>query len=159
MFHANGWGIPFAAVMTGARIVFTGRDLQPADIAALIQDERVTFTAGVPTIWMSLYGYLETLPARSFSLRMVVAAGSAMPRQFIEWYEKTYGVPFPAGLGHDRDHTRSQLSRRSRLTWKNYPKKQHFDLLARHGLPVAGVDIRIVDAEGIEIALGRLYHG
>ena len=62
MFHANGWGIPFAAVMTGARIVFTGRDLQPANIAGLIQSERVTFTAGVPTIWMSLYGYLETHP-------------------------------------------------------------------------------------------------
>ena len=51
MFHANGWGVPFAAVMTGSRIVFTGRDLQPADIAGLIQHERVTFTAAVPTIW------------------------------------------------------------------------------------------------------------
>src|SRR5262249_24426581 len=50
MFHANGWGIPFAAVMTGARMVFSGRQLQPADIATLIENERVTFTAGVPTI-------------------------------------------------------------------------------------------------------------
>src|SRR5438876_556664 len=62
MFHANGWGIPFAAVMTGARIVFSGRQLQPADIAELIQNERVTFTAGVPTLWMTLYSYLESHP-------------------------------------------------------------------------------------------------
>ena len=85
--------------MTGARIVFTGRQLQPADIAALIQNERVTFTGGVPTIWMGLYGYLETHPHDLSSLRMVVCAGSAMPRQFIEWYEKKYGIHFRLAWG------------------------------------------------------------
>src|SRR4029077_9946590 len=99
MFHANGWGIPFAAVMTGARIVFTGLNFQPANIAGLIQSERVTFTAGVPTIWMSLYGYLETHPHNLRSLRMVVSAGSAMPRQFIESYEKKHGVQFRLAWG------------------------------------------------------------
>src|ERR1035438_9958479 len=75
MFHANGWGVPFAAVMTGSRIVFTGRDLQPADIAGLIQNERVTFTAGVPTIWMNLFGYLETHPHDLSSDRKSVQNG------------------------------------------------------------------------------------
>lgn len=151
MFHANGWGIPYAAVMTGARIVLTGRQLQPADIAQLIQNERVTFTAGVPTIWMSLYGYLETQPRDLSSLRTVVVAGSAMPRQFIELYEKKYGVRFRLAWGMtETTPIATFMAVKDQL--EDLPEKQRFDLLARHGLPLAGVDIRIVDAEGQEIA-------
>ena len=151
MFHANGWGIPYAAVMTGARIVLTGRQLQPADIAQLIQNERVTFTAGVPTIWMSLYGYLETQPRDLFSLRTVVVAGSAMPRQFIELYEKKYGVRFRLAWGMtETTPIATFMAVKDHL--EDLPEKHRFDLLARHGLPLAGVDIRIVDAEGQEIA-------
>jgi len=150
MFHANGWGIPYAALMTGARIVFTGRQLQPADIAALIQNERATFTAGVPTIWMSLYGHLETNPHDLSSLRMVVCAGSAMPRQFIEWYEKKYGIRFRLAWGMtETTPIATFMAVKDRLT--RLPDKDRFDLLARHGLPLAGVEIRIVDAEGKEL--------
>jgi fatty-acyl-CoA synthase len=150
MFHANGWGIPFAAVMTGARIVFTGRQLQPADIAGLIQDERATFTAGVPTIWMNLYGYLETHPHDLSSLRTVICAGSAMPRQFIEWYEKKHGVHFRLAWGMtETTPIATFMALKDNLA--NLPDKERFDLLARHGLPVAGVDIRIVDADGAEL--------
>ena len=151
MFHANGWGIPYAAVMTGARIVLTGRQLQPADIAQLIQNERVTFTAGVPTIWMSLYGYLENQPRDLSSLRTVVVAGSAMPRQFIELYEKKYGVRFRLAWGMT-ETTPIATFMAVKDNLEDLPEKQRFDLLARHGLPLAGVDIRIVDAEGNEIA-------
>jgi acyl-CoA synthetase (AMP-forming)/AMP-acid ligase II len=150
MFHANGWGIPFTAVMTGARIVFTGRDLQPADIAGLIQNERVTFTSGVPTIWMNLFGYLETHPHDLSSLRMVVSAGSAMPRQLVEWYEKKYGVHFRLAWGMT-ETTPIATFMAVKKHLESLAEKEHFDLLARHGLPVAGVDIRIVDAEGVEI--------
>jgi fatty-acyl-CoA synthase len=150
MFHANGWGIPFAAVMTGARIVFSGRQLQPADIAELIQNERATFTAGVPTIWMSLYGYLESNPHDLFSLRTVVCAGSAMPRQFIEWYEKKYGVHFRLAWGMtETTPIATFMAVKDQLT--RLPDQDRFDLLARHGLPIAGVEIRIVDAEGKEL--------
>jgi fatty-acyl-CoA synthase len=151
MFHANGWGIPYAAVMTGARIVFTGRQLQPVDIANLIQNERATFAAGVPTIWMSLYGYLENQPRDLSSLRTVVVAGSAMPRQFIELYEKKYGVRFRLAWGMtETTPIATFMAVKEQL--EELPERQRFDLLARHGLPVAGVDIRIVDAEGKEIA-------
>ena len=150
MFHANGWGIPFTALMTGARIVFTGSVLQPADIAGLIQNQRVTFTAGVPTIWMNLFGYLETHPHDLSSLRMVVSAGSAMPRQLVEWYEKKHGVHFRLAWGMTETTPIATF-----MAIKNHleklQEKEHFDLLARHGLSIAGVDIRIVDAEGVEI--------
>jgi fatty-acyl-CoA synthase len=150
MFHANGWGIPFAAVMTGSRIVLTGRHLQPHDIAELIQNERVTFTAGVPTIWMTLYSYLESHPHDLSSLRAVVVAGSAMPRQFIEWYEKKYRVPFRLAWGMTETTPIATVTMlKDHLA--GLPEKQHFDLLARHGLPVAGIDIRIMDPEGKEL--------
>ena len=151
MFHANGWCMPFAALMTGARIVLSGRHLQPEDVAALIENERVTFTAGVPTIWMTLYSHLETHPHDLSSLRMVVVAGSAMPRQFIEWYATRYGTDFRCAWGMTETtpiatfgYVKSHLDR--------LPAKDRFDLLARHGLPSAGVDIRIVDADGNELA-------
>jgi fatty-acyl-CoA synthase len=151
MFHANGWGIPFAGVMTGARMVFTGRHVQPADIVNLIQNERVTFTAGVPTIWMSLYGYLETQPRDLSSLRTVVVAASAMPRHFIELYEQKYGVHFRLAWGMT-ETTPIATFMAVKHHLEDLPSKKRFDLLARHGLPIAGVDIRIVDSEGKEIA-------
>src|SRR5579872_2247841 len=150
MFHANGWGIPYAAVMTGSRMVLTGRQLQPEDIAALIQNERVTFTAGVPTIWMTLYSYLENHPHDLSSLRAVVVAGSAMPRQFIEWYEKKYGIAFRLAWGMT-ETTPIATFMAVKKDLEALPEKERFDLLARHGLPVAGVEIRIVDADGREL--------
>ena len=150
MFHANGWGIPYAAVMTGSRIVLTGRQLQSEDIAALIQNERVTFTAGVPTIWMTLYAYLENHPHDLSSLRAVVVAGSAMPRQFIEWYEKKYGIAFRLAWGMT-ETTPIATFMAVKKDRDSLPEKERFDLLARHGLPVAGVEIRIVDADGNEL--------
>lgn len=150
MFHANGWGIPYAAVMTGARIVFSGRQLQPADVAELIQSERATFTAGVPTIWIGLYGYLETHPHDLSSLRSIVCAGSAMPRQFIEMFEKKYGVRFHLAWGMT-ETTPIATYMAVKATHAGLPDKDRFDLLARHGVPVPGVDIRIVDAEGVEV--------
>jgi fatty-acyl-CoA synthase len=150
MFHANGWGIPFAAVMTGSKIVLTGRQLQPADIAGLIQGERVTFTAGVPTIWIGLYSFLETHPHDLSSVRAIVCAGSAMPRQFIESYEKKFGVHFRLAWGMtETTPIATFMALKDEL--RNLPEKERFDLLARHGLPVAGVDIRIMDAEGKEL--------
>jgi len=150
MFHANGWGIPFAAVMTGSKIVLTGRQLQPTDIAGLIQSERVTFTAGVPTIWIGLYSFLETHPHDLSSVRAIVCAGSAMPRQFIESYEKKFGVHFRLAWGMT-ETTPIATFMALKDDLQNLPEKERFDLLARHGLPIAGVDIRIVDAEGKEL--------
>jgi fatty-acyl-CoA synthase len=160
MFHANGWGIPYAGIMTGSRLVFCGRHLQPADIALLIEQERATFSSGVPTLWMTLYSHLESHPHDISSLRMVVVAGSALPRQFVELYEKKYGVHFMLGWGMtELTPIGTVTSLKSHL--ESLPDEQRFEIMARHGLPLAGVDVRIVDAEGKElpwdgIAMGEL---
>ncbi len=150
MFHANGWGTPYAGIMTGSRLVFCGRHLQPADIALLIEKERATFSGGVPTLWMTLYSYLESHPHDISSLRLVVAAGAALPRQFVELYEKKYGIHFMLGWGMTEITPIATLtSLKSHL--ESLPDEQRFDAMARHGIPLAGVDIRIVDEAGTEL--------
>ena len=150
MFHANGWGIPFAGIMTGSRMVFSGRLLQSADIAFLIQSERATFTAGVPTLWMGLYGYLQSNPHDISSLRAIAAAGSALPRQFIELYQKRYGIRFMLASGMTETTPIATVTvLKSDL--ERLPDRERFDVLARHGMPLAGVDIRIVDESGKEM--------
>jgi fatty-acyl-CoA synthase len=150
MFHANGWGTPYAGIMTGSRLVFCGRHLQPADIALLIESERATFSGGVPTLWMTLWGYLESHPHDISSLRMVVAAGSALPRQFVECYEKKYGVHFMLAWGMTETTPIATVTS-LRSHFESLADEKRFDLMARHGFAVAGVDIRIVDEEGREL--------
>lgn len=150
MFHVNGWGMPFSGVMTGSRLIFPGRQLQPADLAALIEHERVTVTGGVPTLWMTLYEHLESHPADISSLRRVGVGGSALPRQFVESYYKKYGLELMLAWG---------MTETTPLATVNIPKKhldslpegQRIDLLTRHGMPLPGVDIRIVDEQGREL--------
>jgi fatty-acyl-CoA synthase len=150
MFHANGWGIPYAAVMVGSKIVFSGRHLQPSDIAQMIESERATFSAGVPTLWMGLYSFLEHEKHDISSLRTIVCAGSALPRQFVEWYEQKYGIRFMLAWGMtETTPIATVMAMKSHL--ESMTGKDRYDLLARHGLPVAGVDIRIIDELGKEL--------
>ena len=150
MFHANGWGIPYAAVMVGSKIVLSGRHLQSADIAQMIESERTTFTAGVPTLWMSLYSFLQSEKHDISSLRTIVAAGSALPRQFVELYEQKYGIRFMLAWGMtETTPIATVVALKSHL--ESVTGKDRYDLLARHGLPVAGIDVRILDELGNEL--------
>jgi fatty-acyl-CoA synthase len=150
MFHANGWGIPYAAVMVGAKIVLSGRSLQPLDIATLIEDEKTTFTAGVPTLWMGLYGLLEHEKHDISTLRTIVCAGSALPRQFVEWYEEKYGIRFMLAWGMtETTPIATVMALKTHL--ESLDAKPRYDVLARHGLPVAGIDVRIVDEFGKDV--------
>jgi fatty-acyl-CoA synthase len=150
MFHANGWGVPFAAVMTGAKLVFSGRHLAPADMASLIESEKVTFTAGVPTLWMTLYSYLESNPHDISSLRLVPVGGSAMPRQFIENYAKKYGVRIVCLWGMTETTPLGTIGCIKQDVLE-LPDEEKFEIFARHGLPAPGVDLRIIDETGAEL--------
>lgn len=150
MFHANGWGMPWAAIMAGSKLVFSGRALQPPDVAWLIENERPTFAAGVPTIWMGLFGYLEGHPHDISSLTRVIVAGSALPQQFVEGYAKRYGIPFRLAWGMTETTPLATVMSLS-PELEALPDDQKFDLLARHGLTIPGIDVRIVDDHGHEL--------
>ncbi len=150
MFHVNGWGMPWAAIMAGAKLVFNGRQLQSSDLAWLIENERATFACGVPTIWMGLYGYLEDHPHDISSLQRVCVGGSALPRQFVEGFAKKYGVPFKLLWGMTET---APIATVMPLTdeMEALPDGPKFDLLSRHGMALPGIDVRIVDDHGREL--------
>ena len=94
MFHANAWGMPFAAVMGGGALVFPGPHLDAASVVDLFHREHVTVTGGVPTIWMAVQQYLDANPG-TFDLsaiRAMFVGGSAVPQSMIETFEKKYGL-------------------------------------------------------------------
>jgi acyl-CoA synthetase (AMP-forming)/AMP-acid ligase II len=91
-FHANGWTIAFSAPMSGCRLVLPGMKLDGVSIYELLEGERVTMTAAVPTIWLMLLNHMETNNLKLSTLRRVLIGGSACPRAMIEKFERTYGV-------------------------------------------------------------------
>ena len=97
MFHANAWGIPYAAALAGARQVFPGPRMAPAELAELIASERVTRTAGVPTIWQ---GMLQLDPAPDLStLVEIKCGGAAVPESLMRAFDDRFGVPIVQGWG------------------------------------------------------------
>jgi fatty-acyl-CoA synthase len=91
MFHANAWGLPYAAAMAGSKIVLPGPRMEPDFLASLIAQERVTLAAGVPTIWQGI-GQLEPPPDLS-SLERILGGGSAIPEAMMRLYDERFGVP------------------------------------------------------------------
>jgi fatty-acyl-CoA synthase len=150
LFHANGWGTPFAGMMTGSTLVFPGRHPHPEDLALLIEQERVTFSAGVPTVWMTLYEYLESHPKDISSIRSIVIAGSAMPRPFVERYYMNYGIRLMLAWGMT-EITPIGTVMALKTSLESLPEDRRVDMMARHGLPLAGVDVRIVNETGDEL--------
>jgi fatty-acyl-CoA synthase len=150
MFHANGWGVPFTAIMNGSKLVLSGRQLAPADLAFLIESERITFTGGVPTLWMTLYSYLQSNPRDISSLRMIVVGGSAMPREFIELYATVYGVNVVCLWGMTETTPVATFMHVKQVV-RDRSGSERFDLLARHGMAAPGVELRIIDENAQEI--------
>lgn len=147
MFHANGWGVPYAGVMTGARFVFSGRNLQPSDIAWLIEHERPSFSAGVPTLWMNLCAYLESHPCDLSSLKRVVVAGSAMPQRFIELFEQRHKVRLLLAWGMTETTPIATVTTLKKHIEES-PAAERYRMMARHGLPLPGVELRLIRDEG-----------
>ncbi|MDQ2877166.1 MAG: long-chain fatty acid--CoA ligase, partial [Actinomycetota bacterium] len=99
MFHANAWGLPYAAVMAGADMIMPDRFLQPAPLAALIEAERPTLAGAVPTIWNGLLQHVRAHGADLSSLRLVPCGGSAVPHALLENFEKEAGVTIVQAWG------------------------------------------------------------
>lgn len=150
-FHAMAWGLPFACVMVGADMVMPGPHLQGKPLAEMISDYRVTVAAGVPTIWTGLYHELKANPRDVSCIRALVVGGSAMPRGLIEGYEKELGVNVIHAWGMTE---MSPLGTVSILQahHKNLPVHDKWDIKAKQGYPLAGVEIRIVNEMGEELS-------
>ena len=147
MFHVNAWGIPYAAAMSGAKLVFPGPKLDGASLHELFTAEKVTLSLGVPTVWLGLLQYLEQTGKRLDGVKRVTVGGSAAPRAMIAAFEEKYGVQCIHGWG---------MTEMSPVGTLALPKLKHLErstdeLLAiksKQGLPLFGVDMKVVGADG-----------
>jgi acyl-CoA synthetase (AMP-forming)/AMP-acid ligase II len=148
MFHANAWGLPYIALMLGAKLVMPGPHLDPESIYELFENERIDFTAGVPTVWFRLLAWMKEKGVRFSTLTALGVGGSASPAPMITAFEDEYGVEVLQGWG---------MTETSPICTSGWVKKKHdtpgerlnHKLLA--GRCLFGVHLKLVDEDGNEL--------
>ena len=149
MFHVNAWGIPYSAALTGAKLVFPGPALDGKSIYELIEAERVTYAAGVPTIWQMLLGHMKPGGLKFSTLKRTVIGGSACPPAMITAFREEYGVEVLHAWGMTEMSPLGTL-----CTLKNkhltMPEAEQMKIRLKQGRAIYGMDMKIVDAAGAE---------
>ncbi|WP_264014786.1 long-chain-fatty-acid--CoA ligase [[Mycobacterium] manitobense] len=153
MFHANAWGAPYAAAMVGAKVVMPGPYLDGKSVYELMRDEGVTFSMGVPTVWLMLLGYLDDHPEidpASLPLARVGIGGSAVPRAMLERFENDFGVEVVQGWGMTET---SPIGVVNKLLPKHAECSgdELVEVKLKQGRGVWGVDLKIVDDDGVPL--------
>ncbi|NML44091.1 fatty-acid--CoA ligase [Ramlibacter sp. G-1-2-2] len=150
MFHVNAWGLPYAACMTGAKLVFPGPFLDGKNLHELFEAEGVTMSAGVPTVWQGLLAHVEANNLKFSTMRRTIIGGSACPPAMMRAFQDRYDVQVTHAWGMTEI---SPLGTVCALK----PKQQKLDgeqrlaIQAKQGRAVFGVDMKIVDDEGKEL--------
>ena len=152
LFHANAWGLPYAAVMTGAKMVWPGAFLQPQDVAELIDHEGVSFIGGVPTIIGALYQYLKANRGQHdvSTLKSIAVGGSACPRSLMEGFRNDFGVWITHAWGMTETTPLGSLGG-IKPHLQNLPADEELRYRLKQGTPAPYVEVRIVDAAGKEL--------
>ena len=151
MFHAAAWGHPFMAVTAGCKITYPGHDLSAQGLVDLIEGEGVTFSAGVPTVWLAIQHYLEAHPERdTSSMHSFMCGGSAVPRAMIDWYWKARGIKVIQGWGMTETNPVATFSM-LRPEMEEWEWERRLDFIETAGLLIPGLRAKIVDDEGREL--------
>jgi len=147
MFHVNAWGLPYICAGAGAKLVLPGAALDGASLHRLFEDEGVTMSAGVPTVWMGLLNYVKSNGLGFRTFKETVIGGSACPPAMIESFERDYGVNVVHAWGMSE---MSPLGTMCRLKGKHLKLSaaEQFALKTKQGRPIFGVELKIVDGEG-----------
>jgi acyl-CoA synthetase (AMP-forming)/AMP-acid ligase II len=150
MFHVNAWGLPYSAAMTGCKMVFPGPAMDGKSIFELIESEKVTFAAGVPTVWQMMLSHMQAGKLQFSTLKRTVIGGSACPPAMITAFNDHYGVEVLHAWG---------MTEMSPLGTVCTLKNEHQNLSAqdkmkvrlKQGRGIFGVDMKIVDPDGKEL--------
>jgi fatty-acyl-CoA synthase len=147
MFHVNAWGLPYAACMTGAKLVFPGPGLDGKSLYELFEAERVTLSAGVPTVWQGLLAYVESQGLTFSTMRRTVIGGSACPPAMMRAFEEIYHVHVLHAWGMTE---MSPVGTAATLKGKHVglSSEQQLAVQSTQGRVVYGVDMKIVDENG-----------
>lgn len=159
LFHVNAWGVPYSALMTGAKLVFPGPKMGDGEaLYELIESEGVNLALGVPTVWLGLLQYCESAGKVLNALERTLIGGAAVPRAMIEQFKKVHDVQTIQGWG---------MTEMSPLGTANTPKfsteslseDEMFDLGTKAGRGIFGCELRIVDDEGNELPWDGVAYG
>lgn len=149
MFHANAWGLPFTAALTGAKLVFPGKQLDPVSLLELCQAERVSFTAGVPTIWLGVLERLDACPGvyDLSALRAIVIGGAAAPEALVRGLEERHGLTVLTSWGMTELAPVGTLGRLAPESDALPPAERHA-LRMKAGVPGALLELRVRNEQG-----------
>lgn len=147
MFHINAWCLPYASVIAGAKLVLPGPRLDGPSLYELMESEKVTLSAGVPTIWMGLIQYLDQNNLRFSTMRRTGVGGSAMPKALIAKFNDVYNVDVRHGWGMTETTAIATMSNigGNELSWSSENRQE---LVAKQGKSVFGVELKIIDENG-----------
>jgi fatty-acyl-CoA synthase len=149
MFHANAWGYPYIATMIGAKLVYPGPHLDPESLLEAFVQEGVTWTAGVPTIWLGILGLLDANPGKwdLSALKGMFVGGSAAPRSLIAGFKQRHGLNIVHGWGMTET---SPVATTSQLPGDlaQADEETQFDYIAMQGRPLPFVELRNRDVDG-----------
>ena len=151
MFHVNAWGLAYGAPAVGTKLVFPGPKMgDGATLQALIEEEEVTYSAGVPTVWLNLLKYLAESGKQVSTLKRVIIGGSACPRSIMEELEDSYGVYVNHAWGMTE---MSPLGTVNTLKpgMLELPREEQYAVRMKQGRPLYGIEMKIVDDDGNEL--------
>ncbi|MFN0039427.1 MAG: 3-(methylthio)propionyl-CoA ligase [Burkholderiales bacterium] len=150
MFHANAWSLPYSCALTGAKMVFPGFQLDGKSLFELFESEKVTVSAGVPTVWLALLQFMTQGNLRFSTMNRTVIGGSACPPAMIRSFQETYGVQVLHAWGMTE---MSPLGTVNTFLAKHgdWDKERRLALQNKQGRVIYGVDMKIVDGEGREL--------
>jgi fatty-acyl-CoA synthase len=150
MFHANAWSLAFSAPLTGAKLVMPGAKMDGASIYELLENEGVTFTAAVPTVWLMLLNYLESEKKKLTTLKRVAIGGSACPRSMIEKFEEVYGVNVMHAWGMTEMSPLGTIGS-LKAGMERLPHEEKIRQKLKQGRPPFTVEMKITDDAGKEL--------
>jgi fatty-acyl-CoA synthase len=150
MFHVNAWSIPYFAPLNGAKLVFPGAGLDGKSLYELFEAEKVTDSAGVPTVWLNLLAYLKENRLKFSTLKGVVVGGSACPPAMITTFREEYGVRCQHAWGMTEMSPLGSFCTPKAKHAALPPEKRH-EIECKQGRAIYGVEMKIVDGEGREL--------
>ena len=147
MFHVNAWGLPYSVPLVGAKLVLPGHHLDGASLYDLFEKEKVSFSAGVPTIWLGLINHVKQNKLKFTTFKRTVIGGAACPPAMIKTLQDDFDIEVIHAWGMTEMSPLGTLSR-LKAKHQDLPAEQKQRILETQGKVIYGVDMRIVDAEG-----------
>ncbi|MFQ3172325.1 MAG: acyl-CoA synthetase (AMP-forming)/AMP-acid ligase II [Oleispira sp.] len=147
MFHVNAWGVPYAAAMTGAKLVFPGQGMDGASLWELIEAEKPDLLLGVPTVWLMLLNHMDEIGKTLDSVKNVVVGGSAAPLSMIKKFDQVHNAFLIHAWGMTEMSPLGTSNVRT-IAMDSMPIEERYKLQQKQGRPVFGVEMKIVNDEG-----------